>query len=176
MLCNREIKFDSFVREAQKHGAEYVATGHYCRNEQAVTTGGMVNRLLAGVDRNKDQSYFLYMLKEAQLARALFPVGGMTKAQVRALATKHGLPVSQKKDSTGVCFIGERNFRTFLQGFLPMQPGQMRTPDGRVVGEHIGLAYYTLGQRRGLGMGWWERLRTGPARRPVRAAVRVPDR
>lgn len=109
--------------------------------------------LLKGADAGKDQSYFLYMLKEWQLARALFPLGGMTKAQVRAVAEENGLSTSKKKDSTGVCFIGERNFRRFLQGFLPLQPGEMRTPDGRVVGEHMGLAYYTLGQRRGLGIG-----------------------
>lgn len=149
VLCNREIKFRAFLDYALKLGASRMATGHFVRSE--VRGGHTV--LLKGADANKDQSYFLYMLKERQLARALFPVGGMTKAQVRAIAEENGLSTSKKKDSTGVCFIGERNFRRFLQGFLPMQPGQMRTPDGRVVGEHIGLAYYTLGQRRGLGIG-----------------------
>ena len=149
VLCNREIKFKAFLDYAQKLGASRMATGHFVRlgNENGRA------QLLRGVDANKDQSYFLYMLKERQLARSLFPVGGMTKGEVRELARQNGLPVSDKKDSTGVCFIGERNFRKFLQGFLPMRPGEMRTQDGRVVGEHIGLAYYTLGQRRGLGIG-----------------------
>ena len=149
VLCNREIKFRAFLDYALKLGASRMATGHFVRSE--VRGGRPV--LLKGADAAKDQSYFLYMLKEWQLARALFPLGGMTKAQVRAVAEENGLCTSKKKDSTGVCFIGERNFRRFLQGFLPMQPGQMRTPDGRVVGEHMGLAYYTLGQRRGLGIG-----------------------
>ena len=134
VLCNREIKFRAFLDYALKLGASRMATGHFVQSE--VRNGHPV--LLKGADANKDQSYFLYMLKERQLARALFPVGGMTKAQVRAVAEENGLSTSKKKDSTGVCFIGERNFRRFLQGFLPMQPGQMRTPDGRVVGEHIG--------------------------------------
>ena len=149
VLCNREIKFKAFLDYAMKLGAEKMATGHFVRSE--VRDGHPV--LLKGDDPNKDQSYFLYMLKEAQLAKSLFPVGGMTKAQVREIARQNGLPVASKKDSTGVCFIGERNFRQFLQGFLPMQPGDMRTEDGETVGEHIGLAYYTLGQRRGLGIG-----------------------
>ena len=146
VLCNREIKFRAFLDFAMKLGASRMATGHFVRTNEA-------GELLKGVDPNKDQSYFLYMLKEAQLAKSLFPVGGMTKAQVREIARQNGLPVASKKDSTGVCFIGERNFRQFLQGFLPMQPGDMRTEEGEKVGEHIGLAYYTLGQRRGLGIG-----------------------
>lgn len=149
VLCNREIKFKAFLDYAMKLGAEKMATGHFVRSE--VRDGHPV--LLKGDDPNKDQSYFLYMLKEAQLAKSLFPVGGMTKAQVREIARQNGLPVASKKDSTGVCFIGERNFRQFLQGFLPMQPGDTRTEEGEKVGEHIGLAYYTLGQRRGLGIG-----------------------
>ena len=149
VLCNREIKFRAFLDFAMKLGAARMATGHFVQSQ--VRDGHTV--LLRGVDANKDQSYFLYMLKEAQLARALFPVGGMTKAQVRAIAAQAGLPVSQKKDSTGVCFIGERNFRTFLQQYLPMQAGDMRTQNGQVVSRHIGLAYYTLGQRKGLGIG-----------------------
>ena len=149
VLCNREIKFKAFLDFAMKLGATRMATGHFVQSGER--DGHM--RLLRGVDANKDQSYFLYMLKEAQLRRALFPVGGLTKAQVRQIAAQNGLPVSQKKDSTGVCFIGERNFRTFLQNYLPMQSGDMRTEDGRRVGEHIGLAYYTLGQRKGLGIG-----------------------
>ena len=149
VLCNREIKFKAFLDFAMKLGATKMATGHFVRK-------GLENghtQLLRGTDAHKDQSYFLYMLKEAQLERAVFPVGGMTKAEVRAIAARHGLPVSAKKDSTGVCFIGERNFRQFLKGYLPMQAGEMRAEDGRVVGEHIGLAYYTLGQRKGLGIG-----------------------
>ena len=149
VLCNREIKFKAFLDYAIKLGAGHMATGHFVR---ARRRGGHTV-LLKGADAAKDQSYFLYMLKERQLERAVFPVGDMTKAEVRALAQRHGLCNSRKKDSTGVCFIGERNFRQFLQGFLPMQPGEMRTPDGHVVGRHMGLAYYTLGQRRGLGIG-----------------------
>ena len=149
VLCNREIKFRAFLDYAHSLGGTYMATGHFVRRGES----GARATLLRGVDANKDQSYFLYMLNHRQLEGALFPVGGMTKAQVRAVAEENGLCTSKKKDSTGVCFIGERNFRRFLQGFLPLQPGQMRTPDGRVVGEHMGLAYYTLGQRRGLGIG-----------------------
>ena len=150
VLCNREIKFKAFLDFAMKLGADRLATGHFCQLGDAPDGK---KQLLRGADGNKDQSYFLYMLKEAQLGKSLFPVGGMTKAQVREIARQNGLPVASKKDSTGVCFIGERNFRQFLQGFLPMQPGDMRTEDGEKVGEHIGLSYYTLGQRRGLGIG-----------------------
>ena len=149
VLCNREIKFRAFLDFAMKLGAARVATGHFVRS--GALDGHTL--LLRGADANKDQSYFLYMLKEAQLRRALFPVGGMTKAEVRRVAAESGLSVSRKKDSTGVCFIGERNFRAFLQNYLPMRAGDMRTEDGRKVGEHIGLAYYTLGQRKGLGIG-----------------------
>ena len=136
VLCNREIKFKAFLDFALKLGAERMATGHFVRTDAPEGRA----RLLRGSDANKDQSYFLYMLKSAQLARALFPVGGMTKADVRRVAAEAGLPVSQKKDSTGVCFIGERNFRKFLQEFLPLQAGDMVAPDGSVVGRHIGLA------------------------------------
>ena len=146
VLCNREIKFKAFLDFAMKAGAEKMATGHF------VNTDGE-GRLLRGADPNKDQSYFLYMVKSAQLKKALFPVGGMTKAEVRRIAEEAGLPVSRKKDSTGVCFIGERNFKKFLQGFLPAQPGDMVTTEGEKVGRHDGLMYYTLGQRRGLGIG-----------------------
>lgn len=149
VLCNREIKFKAFLNYAMQLGAEHMATGHFVKKD--VRDGRTV--LLRGDDPNKDQSYFLYMLKERQLERALFPVGDLTKQQVRAIAEENGLITARKKDSTGVCFIGERNFRKFLQGFLPMQSGDMRTEDGRKVGEHIGLAYYTLGQRRGLNIG-----------------------
>ena len=149
VLCNREIKFKAFLEFAIQLGGTKIATGHFVQSE--MRDGHP--KLLRGADENKDQSYFLYMLKEAQLAKAVFPVGGMTKAEVRALAEEMGLAVSKKKDSTGVCFIGERNFRQFLQGFLPLQAGEMQTEDGTVMGRHMGLAYYTLGQRRGLGIG-----------------------
>ncbi len=146
VLCNREIKFKAFLDFAMKAGAEKMATGHF------VQTDGE-GHLLRGVDPNKDQSYFLYMVHQEQLKKAMFPVGGMTKPEVRKIAEEAGLPVSKKKDSTGVCFIGERNFKQFLKGFLPAQPGDMVTPEGEVVGRHDGLMYYTLGQRRGLGIG-----------------------
>ena len=146
VLCNREIKFKAFLDFAMKAGAEKMATGHFVQTDDA-------GRLLRGADGNKDQSYFLYMVHREQLQKALFPVGGLTKQQVRQIAEEAGLPVSHKKDSTGVCFIGERNFKKFLQGFLPAQPGDMVTPEGEIVGRHDGLMYYTLGQRRGLGIG-----------------------
>ena len=146
VLCNREIKFSAFLDFALKLNADRIATGHFVRTNAE-------GALLRGLDGNKDQSYFLYMVHSDQLKRAMFPVGGMTKAQVRDIAEKHGLPVSGKKDSTGVCFIGERNFKRFLAGYLPAQPGDMVAPDGEVVGRHDGLMYYTLGQRRGLGIG-----------------------
>ena len=149
VLCNREIKFKAFLEFAMKLGAEKLATGHFVQAEQRE------NRpvLLRGADPHKDQSYFLYMLKEAQLQRAVFPVGRLTKVQVREIARENGLSVSDKKDSTGVCFIGERNFRGFLQNYLPTTPGDMQTEAGEIVGTHIGLAYYTPGQRKGLGIG-----------------------
>ena len=149
VLCNREIKFKAFLEFAMKLSADKLATGHFVQTE--IRNGHPV--LLRGTDSNKDQSYFLYMLKEPQLQKAVFPVGAMTKQQVRAIARKHGLPVSEKKDSTGVCFIGERNFRKFLQNYLPTKPGDMCTETGEVIGTHIGLAYYTPGQRKGLGIG-----------------------
>ena len=150
VLCNREIKFDQFLRFAESIGAEYLATGHFARLGRG-EDGGM--RLLRARDENKDQTYFLYMLGQRALGKAMFPVGGMTKAEIRAVAAEAGLPTSAKKDSTGVCFIGERNFREFLKQYLPAQPGDIVTRDGRVVGRHEGLMYYTPGQRRGLGIG-----------------------
>ena len=149
VLCNREIKFKAFLEFAMKLGADRLATGHFVQSE--TRDGHPV--LLRGADKSKDQSYFLYMLKEEQLEKAVFPVGGMTKVQVRTIAREQGLAVSNKKDSTGICFIGERNFRAFLQTYLPTKPGDMQTEDGETVGRHIGLAYYTLGQRKGLGIG-----------------------
>lgn len=146
VLCNREIKFKAFLDFAMQLGASRMATGHFVQTNEN-------GELLRGADPNKDQSYFLYMLHSAQLQKAMFPVGHMTKAEVRAIAEQHGLINSKKKDSTGVCFIGERRFKKFLQEFLPAQPGDMVAPDGQVVGRHDGLMYYTLGQRRGLGIG-----------------------
>ena len=149
VLCNREIKFKAFLDFAMKLGAERLATGHFCRLREEAD--GV--KLLRGVDANKDQSYFLYMLTQPPLRRAVFPVGGLTKGEVRTLAEEAGLPVAKKRDSTGVCFIGERDFKPFLQGFLPAQPGPMVTEAGETIGRHDGLMYYTLGQRRGLGIG-----------------------
>ncbi len=149
VLCNREIKFNVFLDFAESLGADKLVTGHFARIDRADGE----YRLLRAADENKDQTYFLYMIDQRALSKALFPVGGMLKSEVRRLAREAGLPVSEKKDSTGVCFIGERNFKQFLSGFLPAQPGDMVTPDGRVVGRHDGLMYYTLGQRRGLGIG-----------------------
>lgn len=146
VLCNREIKFKAFLDFAMQLGAEKIATGHFVQTDEA-------GHLIKGVDPNKEQSYFLYMLHQAQLKKAIFPVGGMTKAQVRQIALDAGLPVAKKKDSTGICFIGERQFKPFLKQYLPAQPGDMVTPEGEVVGRHDGLMYYTLGQRRGLGIG-----------------------
>lgn len=149
VLCNREIKFKAFLDFAMKLGAEKIATGHF------VNLGyeNSIFQLLRGADGNKDQSYFLYMLSQQQLSKAMFPVGRMTKQQVRQAAREAGLSVSEKKDSTGICFIGERDFKAFLQTFLPAKPGDMRTLDGETVGHHEGLMYYTLGQRRGLNIG-----------------------
>jgi tRNA-uridine 2-sulfurtransferase len=149
VLCNSEIKFKAFLEHALKLGADAMATGHYAR----LMGEPGARRLIKAVDGNKDQSYFLCRLSQGQLARALFPLGGLTKPEVRALARKAVLPVAEKRDSTGICFIGERPFRAFLQRYLPTQPGPVVTPEGRVVGEHQGLMYYTLGQRKGLGIG-----------------------
>ncbi len=157
VLCNAEIKFKAFLDHALALQADFIATGHYARLEGEAPQ----RRLLKAVDRNKDQSYFLYRLSQAQIARALFPLGGLPKPEVRELARKAGLPNYAKKDSTGICFIGERPFREFLSRYLPVHPGAMRTPEGRVVGEHQGLMYYTLGQRKGLGIGGMKDAETG---------------
>ena len=148
VLCNKEIKFEAFLDFCMDIGAEEIATGHYCRVNKWDGT-----RLLKGRDSRKDQSYFLCTLKAEQLERVEFPVGGYTKEYVRQIARDAGLPVADKKNSTGICFIGERNFRKFLQGYLPAQPGEMRTTAGEYIGMHQGLMYYTLGQRRGLNIG-----------------------
>jgi len=149
VLCNAEIKFKAFLDHAMRLGAQRIATGHYAR----LRTGQGGVELLRGTDRAKDQSYFLHRLTQAQLARVLFPVGALKKAEVRRIAADAGLPNHAKKDSTGICFIGERPFREFLNRYLPHAPGPILTEDGRKVGEHIGLAFYTLGQRKGIGVG-----------------------
>jgi tRNA-specific 2-thiouridylase len=149
VLCNREIKFSAFLDFALKLGAEKLATGHFAN---LGAEDGRVS-LLRAADEAKDQTYFLYMLGQRALSRALFPVGNLVKGQVREIARKAALPVSDKKDSTGVCFIGERDFRAFLRNYLPATPGEIVTEDGKVVGRHQGVIYYTLGQRRGLGIG-----------------------
>ena len=148
VLCNREIKFEAFASFAKGLDAEYVATGHY-----AAVQHGDRHRLLRSADENKDQTYFLNQVTEAQIANALFPLGDLKKGEVREIAKKAGLPVWEKKDSTGICFIGERNFRAFLSGYIPMKKGEIVTPDGVTVGEHEGVFYYTVGQRKGLGIG-----------------------
>ncbi|WP_373755490.1 tRNA 2-thiouridine(34) synthase MnmA [Neisseria sp.] len=149
VLCNAEIKFKCFLDYAVGQGADVIATGHYARKE--VRNGN--HCLLKGLDQNKDQSYFLYRLQPHQLARAIFPLGGLEKPEVRRLATEFKLPTAAKKDSTGICFIGERPFREFLQKYLPTDNGEMVTPEGKTVGRHVGLTFYTLGQRKGLGIG-----------------------
>ncbi|MCM2327240.1 MAG: tRNA 2-thiouridine(34) synthase MnmA [Lysobacter sp.] len=149
VLCNAEIKFRAFLDHAMALGAERIATGHYARVEE---TGGAY-RLLKGADPGKDQSYFLHRLTQAQLSRSMFPVGHLRKSRVREIAREAGLPNHAKKDSTGICFIGERPFREFLSRYLPREPGPVVTPGGERLGEHQGLMYYTLGQRQGLGIG-----------------------
>lgn len=149
VMCNKEIKFNAFLEYASKIGCELLATGHFARLDKA---GGEA-KLIKGKDTNKDQTYFLHGLNQAQLKNVLFPVGGMLKSEVRETAKKAGLPVASKKDSTGICFIGERNFRNFLMQYIPNEPGNMETLDGKVIGRHQGIAYYTIGQRKGLGIG-----------------------
>lgn len=149
ILCNSEIKFKAFLEYAISIGAEFIATGHYVSKAQ--TSNGEV--LIRALDNNKDQSYFLYRLNQYQISKSLFPLGNIVKPEVRKIAEKLNLPNAAKKDSTGVCFIGERPFREFLQKYMPTQPGNMVTPEGKKVGSHQGLMYYTLGQRKGLGIG-----------------------
>lgn len=149
VMCNREIKFGDFLQKALSLGADYLATGHYARVEQ-------INgeyRLLRGIDSNKDQTYFLNALNQNQLSKAMFPIGHLPKQKVREIAAEAGLATAKKKDSTGVCFIGEKNFKEFLSQYLPAQRGEIRTFEGEVKGKHDGLMYYTLGQRQGLGIG-----------------------
>ena len=148
IMCNKEIKFKAFLNHAFGLGANMIATGHYARinhNDEV--------QLLRGIDSNKDQSYFLSQLRRAQLDATLFPLGHLEKPEVRTLAEKLNLATATKKDSTGICFIGERKFTDFLKNYLPARPGKMVTLEGKVVGDHTGLMYYTIGQRKGLGIG-----------------------
>jgi tRNA-specific 2-thiouridylase len=149
ILCNAEIKFKAFLDHAIALGADTIATGHYAQVREV--DGAF--QLLKASDASKDQSYFLHRLNQAQLSKAMFPLGNLLKSEVRRIAEQHGLSNHAKKDSTGICFIGERPFREFLSGYLPTQPGEMYTPEGQRVGKHIGLSFYTLGQRQGLGIG-----------------------
>lgn len=150
ILCNKEIKFKAFLEfAAEDLGADFIATGHYVRRADVNGT----SQLLRGLDGNKDQSYFLYTLSHEQIAQSLFPVGELEKPEVRRIAEELDLITAKKKDSTGICFIGERKFRDFLGRYLPAQPGEIETVDGEIVGEHQGLMYHTLGQRKGLGIG-----------------------
>ncbi|MDC8785721.1 tRNA 2-thiouridine(34) synthase MnmA [Roseateles koreensis] len=154
VLCNAEIKFKAFLDHAMRLGAEKIATGHYARVRQVTDPLlGAQTQLLKGVDNSKDQSYFLHRLNQAQLAKTLFPVGELHKTEVRRIAEEIGLPNAKKKDSTGICFIGERPFREFLNRYLAHQPGPIKDARGRKLGEHLGLSFYTLGQRQGLGIG-----------------------
>lgn len=147
IFCNSEIKFKAFLNYALKTGANYIATGHYANIEQNPI------RLAKATDTNKDQTYFLYRLSETQLEKSIFPLGGLTKPQVREIAHSLDLPNASKKDSTGICFIGERPFRDFLAQYMPNNPGDIIDPNNNIVGKHLGLMYYTIGQRKGLGIG-----------------------
>ncbi|HTH77580.1 MAG TPA: tRNA 2-thiouridine(34) synthase MnmA, partial [Ramlibacter sp.] len=149
VLCNAEIKFKAFLDHAMRLGADKIATGHYARVRQV----GEHFELLKGLDETKDQSYFLHRLTQTQLAKSLFPVGELRKTEVRRIATEIGLPNAKKKDSTGICFIGERPFREFLNRYINKEPGPIKDEKGRTIGEHQGLSFYTLGQRQGLGIG-----------------------
>ena len=151
ILCNAEIKFKSFLDHAMRLGAEKIATGHYARVRHNLQTG--LHELLKGLDPGKDQSYFLHRLIQPQLAKTLFPVGELHKTEVRRIAADIGLPNAKKKDSTGICFIGERPFREFLNRYISKEPGPIKNDKGQTIAEHVGLSFYTLGQRQGLGIG-----------------------
>jgi tRNA-specific 2-thiouridylase len=145
ILCNREIKFKVFLDKALELGADFLATGHYCQTSEG--------KLLKGNDPEKDQSYFLHAVEKGSLQKVLFPVGHLTKKEVRAIAKRENLATSEKKDSTGICFIGKRDFKPFLAQYLGTNPGPFKTTDGQTVGQHEGVAFYTLGQRKGMGLG-----------------------
>lgn len=145
ILCNREIKFKAFLNKALELGADYLATGHYCQTNEG--------KLFKGLDPDKDQSYFLHAVSGKALQKVLFPIGHLTKKEVRKLAKEHGLATSEKKDSTGICFIGKRDFKPFLAQYVDTKPGHFETLHGQIVGKHDGLAFYTLGQRKGMGLG-----------------------
>ena len=173
VLCNNEIKFKAFLDHARALGADAIATGHYARLRRADARV----ELLRAFDAGKDQTYFLHQLTQQQLAPAMFPLGELSKRTVRAIAREQGIPTFAKKDSTGICFIGERPFRDFLARYLPREPGPIATPEGRVLGQHRGLAYHTLGQRQGLGVGGTRGAGTAPwfvaAKEPSRNALVV---
>jgi tRNA-specific 2-thiouridylase len=152
ILCNKEVKFRAFLDYAVTLGADYIATGHYAR-QKPLDDGSGKARLLKGLDPNKDQSYFLHAVSGERIARTLFPVGEIEKPAVRRIAAEQGFVTHDKKDSTGICFIGERKFRDFLRQYIPAQPGDIETPDGNLIGRHQGLMYHTIGQRQGLGIG-----------------------
>ncbi len=152
IMCNKEIKFKAFLEYALDLGADFIATGHYAQIDRSGSRGATL-KMLKGIDDNKDQTYFLYTLQQHQLQKSLFPIGNLEKSKVRELADKAGFDTANKKDSTGICFIGERKFTEFLQRFLPAQPGMIMSPEGDEIGKHQGLMYYTLGQRQGLGIG-----------------------
>lgn len=145
ILCNREIKFNAFYQKAKEIGADFLATGHYCRTEDG--------KLFKGKDLEKDQSYFLHAIEGSVLKNVLFPIGSFSKAEVRRLAKQANLPTYNKKDSTGICFIGKRNFKPFIKQYIPYHPGKFENTKGKVIGQHDGSAYYTIGQRKGLGVG-----------------------
>jgi tRNA-uridine 2-sulfurtransferase len=149
ILCNKEIKFKAFLEYALQRGADFIATGHYARNHFQ----NNYYQLLKSKDINKDQTYFLYTLEQQQLAKSLFPLAALTKSEVRKIAKQSGLANHNKKDSTGICFIGERKFKRFLQTYLPTQVGTIETQEGKAIGQHEGLMFYTIGQRQGLGIG-----------------------
>ncbi len=153
ILCNKEIKFKEFLLQAESLGADYIATGHYVSRGVASGQASKEVSLLRGIDSNKDQSYFLYTLQQHQLQKSLFPLGSLEKPEVRAIADEQGFVTHDKKDSTGICFIGERRFKDFLSTYLKTNPGDMVDDNGKVVGAHDGLMYYTLGQRHGLNIG-----------------------
>lgn len=153
VLCNAEIKFKAFLDHAISLGADLIATGHYAQVQKVSLDGKPLWQLLKGLDQSKDQSYFLHRLNQHQLSKTLFPLGATQKNQVRDIAVQIGLPNAAKKDSTGICFIGERPFREFLNRYLPSKPGPIKTESGETIGEHHGLAFYTIGQRKGLGIG-----------------------